>query len=273
MIPIEKTFPTPLGTIRYWIHRTDSHARWLVLLPGLTADHRLFDPQLAQLSSTYNCLTWDAPAHRLSRPFRLEFGMDDLAHWLHDILVGEGVSRPVLIGQSMGGYIAQAYLRLFPDDASGFVSIDSSPLHREFYAGWELAMLKHTQHMYRCIPWPLLKAWAAHGVSATPYGRQLMRQMLTDYERDEYCALAGHGYRIFAQTVETAPAWELRCPALLLCGEKDAAGFTRAYNRRWSQQANLPLLWLKHAGHNANTDAPDEVNRIISDFASALPTP
>ena len=42
----EKTWETPCGTIHYWINdRIDDRKLTLVFLPGLTADHRLFEKQ------------------------------------------------------------------------------------------------------------------------------------------------------------------------------------------------------------------------------------
>ena len=49
----------------------------LVFLPGLTADHRLFDKQFPFFAGRYNLLTWDAPGHALSRPFTLDFSLMD----------------------------------------------------------------------------------------------------------------------------------------------------------------------------------------------------
>ena len=59
-------------------------------------------------------------------------------------------------------------------------------------------------------------------------------------------------------------------PVLLLCGEKDGAGSAKSYNRRWAKQDGHPLIWLKGAGHNSNTDAPEEVNRRIEAFLADL---
>ena len=39
----EKTYQTPCGTIHYWTNVSHSDEITLVFLPGLTADHRLFD--------------------------------------------------------------------------------------------------------------------------------------------------------------------------------------------------------------------------------------
>ena len=104
----------------------------LVFLPGLTADHRLFDKQVAFFEGKYNLLVWDAPGHGASWPFRLEFSLMDKARWLDGILCAENLRCPVIIGQSMGGYVGQAYAELFPGKLKGFVSIDSAPLQRKY---------------------------------------------------------------------------------------------------------------------------------------------
>lgn len=261
----ERIHPTQSGNIHYWITTGDPKQPWLVFLPGLTADHRLFDKQLPAFPE-YNRLTWDAPGHGCSRPFLLDFSLDDMARYLHEILEAEGIENPVLIGQSLGGYVAQAYIVQYPGDVSGFVSIDSASLSRKYYAGWELALLKDTRWMYEMIPWKLLLKWGISGTSRTPYGRELMEKTWAVYDRSEYLDLTVFGYRILAEAIEARPEYKLDCPTILLCGEKDAAGSAKSYNRRWAKIEGHPLHWLKTAGHNSNTDVPEEVNRLIGEF-------
>lgn len=266
----EKILDTTYGAIHYWISCVDERKPWLIFLPGLTADHHLFDKQLEGLSNKYNCLTWDAPAHGLSRPFELKFTMEDIVRYLHDIFTTENIVKPILIGQSLGGYISQVYINIFPNSVAGFISIDSCSLKRKYYTGWELALLKRTKWMYLSIPWKLLIRWGANGTAVSVYGRQLMKQTMESFEKVEYCELADYGYRILAEAVEADRSYELDCPVLLLCGKKDAAGSAKSYNRRWTKQDGHPLIWLENAGHNSNTDVPEKVNQIIDDFATGL---
>ena len=267
-----KSYETALGTIRYWITPDVPGKPWLVFLPGLSADHTLFEKQLAYFSSRYNCFVWDAPAHGLSRPFPLSFTMADLADYLHAIFAAEGISRPVLVGQSLGGYISQGYIDRYPGRVSGFVSIDSCPLSRKYYTAWELALLKNTKGMYMSILWKLLLAWGIAGTAETQYGREIIRKTWEVYDKEEYCSLADHGMRMLAEAVEAKPEYPISCPVLLLCGKKDNAGSAKSYNRRWTKQDGHPLVWLKNAGHNANTDVPDLVNCLIEEFVRNLDT-
>ena len=267
---IENTYHTIHGVIHYWINGADDDKPWLVMLPGLTADHHLFDKQIDGLKDKYNCLVWDAPAHGESRPFALKFSMFDMAEYLHGILEKEGISRPVFIGQSLGGYITQVYMEMFPGQVSGFISIDSCPLRREYYTGFELVLLKRTKGMYLSIPWKLLIKWGAWGTAESDYGRLLMKQTMESYEKKEYCELADHGYRILAEAVEAGKEYRVECPVLLLCGKKDNAGSAKGYNRRWSEKEGYRLIWLEGAGHNSNTDVPERVNQIIDEFVEHI---
>lgn len=263
---------TGSGAIRYWVDNTaGEESPWLVFLPGLTADHTLFAAQMEHFSGKANCLVWDAPAHGKSRPFALDFTMDDMAHLLDAILEREGVTSPILVGQSLGGYVAQVYLDLHPGKAAGFVAIDSSTLKRNYYPDWEVALLRHTKGMYLSIPWALLKAWGAVGAASTGEGRANMRSFMDGYSKREYCELAGFGFRLFADALDARRAYEIDCPALLLCGEKDIAGDVRKFNRKWSKGEEIPLVWVPDAGHNSNVDNHTFVNDQIEHFLERLP--
>ena len=266
----EKRFSTPLGEICYWTNSLDDRRLTLVFLPGLTADHRLFEPQLPFFADQFNVLVWDAPGHGASRPFSLHFTLADKARWLEAILTRENVTRPVLIGQSMGGYVSQMLIELFPDRALGFISIDSAPLQRRYITAAEIWLLKRMYPVYRYYPWKALLKAAAEGCSTTAYGRQLMREITSVYKREEYCALSAHGMRILAEAMESDLSFEISCPARLICGERDMAGSAKSYNRRWAKQSGIPVHWIQGAGHNANTDCPQIVNEIILELLKEI---
>ena len=266
---VEKQYATPFGAIHYWVSRsTDVQAQWLIYLPGLTADHRLFDKQIESLQERYHCLVWDALGHGASRPAQLQFTLQDVANYLHHILEQEQVTAPILIGQSMGGYVAQVYMQAYPNEVIGFISVDSSPLQKDYYTAWELASLKHTKTMYRSIPWRRLVDMSASGNAETGYGRKLMGDMMRNYSKSEFCELAGHGFRIIAEAIEKCTDWQIDCPVLLLCGEQDKAGFVKRYNKAWAKRTGYPLVWLAGAGHNSNTDVPETVNKQIETFVT-----
>ncbi len=269
----EHTYTTPCGTIHYWVNGEAKHKTpQLIFLPGLTADHRLFDKQIAFFEGEYPTLVWDAPGHASSWPFELSFSLMDKARWLDEILRQEGFREPVLIGQSMGGYVGQAYAQQFPEQLKGFISIDSAPLQRKYVTGAEIWLLKRMEPVYRHYPWKSLLKSGTNGVASSEYGRNLMHDIMMVYDGDQerYAKLSGHGFRMLAEAMEADLPYRIPCPALLICGEKDRAGSTLRYNRAWHEKSGIPIEWIKGAGHNSNTDEPELVNRLILSFAEKL---
>ena len=268
----EKTYPTRLGIIHYWTSFVDRSAVTLVFLPGLTADHRLFDKQIQYFEGKYNLFVWDAPGHAASWPFAFDFDLMDKARWLDGILEQEAMEYPVIVGQSMGGYVGQMYAQLWPQKLRGFVAIDSAPLQRNYVTGIELWLLKRMKPVYACYPWKALLKAGTNGVAVSAYGRQLMRDMMMVYDGDKkrYAELSGHGFRILAQAMEMDLPYKIECPALLICGEQDHAGSCIRYNKAWHKHTGIPLEWIKGAGHNSNTDAPETVNRLIEDLVKRI---
>lgn len=258
-----KTHSTPLGDVAYWTYHSDAERPWLVFLPGLTADHRLFEKQIPAFQQRYNIFVWDAPGHGQSRPFRLEFTLAEMADCLKEILKAEGIENPFLIGQSMGGYIAQCFR---PEEMAGFISIDSAPLLSTYVTAPEIWALRHAGLVFRRIPWEVMRRAGARGCATSDYGRRLMLEMIDGYTRTDYARLAGHGYRIIGDALETNLAHPISRPILLLCGQKDSAGAIRRNNKRWAADLGVQVIWVPGAGHNSNTDNPDFVNQQITEF-------
>lgn len=269
----EQTYETPCGAIHYWIGRSAEPSEpTLVFLPGLTADHRLFDKQVAFFEGKYPVFVWDAPGHASSWPFDFSFDLNDKARWLDEIFRREAIENPVIIGQSMGGYVGQVYAQLFPEKLRGFISIDSAPLQREYITGAELWLLKRMEPVYRHYPWKWLLKSGTKGVAVSEYGRKLMRDIMMVYDGDQkrYAQISGHGFRMLAKAIEADLPYALTCPALLICGEKDHAGSCIRYNKAWHRKTGIPLQWIPDAGHNSNTDQPDMINRLIESFVAGV---
>ena len=269
----EKIYTTQCGNIHYWVNmECGAESVTLIFLPGLTADHRLFDKQIDYFKGKYNVLVWDAPAHAKSWPFEFNFSLMDKAKWLDGIFHSENIKYPVIIGQSMGGYVGQAYSELFPDKLKGFISIDSAPLQKKYVTGIELWLLKRVEPVYKYYPWKSLLKTGTNGVAVSEYGRKLMHEMMMTYDGDKerYAKISGHGSKILAEAMGANLPYKINCPAHLICGEKDKAGSAKRYNKAWHKDTGIPLTWIKNAGHNSNTDAPDKVNSLIEEFVSKI---
>lgn len=259
----ERLLKTDKGEICYWqSDNWDAKSDTLFFLHGLTADHSMFDEQTACFEKKYNVLTWDAPAHGKSRPFK-SFDFNNIAEYMKEILDECAVSELVLVGQSLGGYFAQAFIKRYPDYAKGFVSIGSTPYGLEYYSKSDIWILKQVEWMAHLYPFEWMKRSMAKQVSTTQKGYENMLQMLEPYTKNELCRLMGLGYDGF---LKDNCDLNIPCPVLLILGEKDRTGKVAQYNREWAGRSGYPLEIIKGAAHNANVDKPQEVNGCIRNF-------
>lgn len=217
-------------------------------------------------------MAWDPPGHASSYPFDLSFSLEEEAGWLREICRYEGIERPVLIGQSYGGYVGQTFASLYPSEIAGLISIDSAPLQKRYTTAAERHLLRHTARLYRLLPWRWLRSLTIKNGAVTAHGRHIMAEILSSYETapERYGLLSEAGIRRLADAFEADRTEELPCPALLLCGTKDRAGSAGRYNKKWHRETGVPLVWIREAGHNANTDQPDAVNREIDLFCTEI---
>ena len=127
--------------------------------------------------------------------------------------------------------------------------------------------------VYYRYPWKALLKSGTNGVAVSAYGRKLMHEIMMTYDGDQkrYSQTSGHGFRMLAEAMEKDLPYAIRCPALLICGEKDRAGSCIRYNKAWHKDTNIPIAWIKDAGHNSNTDQPEMVNKLIEKLIRSLP--
>lgn len=203
----ERVYHTSNGNVFYWIDASaDTDAPWLVFLPGLTADHTMFDAQMAYFSGKANCLVWDAPAHGKSRPYPLDFSMDDCARILHAIMEAEEHQKTSCCGPVGRRLRCTGVHRPLSERSRRLaVSIDSAPLKRKYHPTWEVKALRHTKWMYQFVPWSWLKALGSWGVATTAQGRPAC-SFIESYAKEEYVELAAHGYKMLADAVESLGA-------------------------------------------------------------------
>ena len=262
---IEKHISSQRGDTYYWREEGDSPFT-LVFLPGLTANHHLFDRQTEAFSGQYSLLVWDPPAHGKSRPYR-DFSYRNAAEELKSILDTEGIARAVLIGQSAGGFVAQSFYKKYANMVLGIFTIGTCPYGPSYYSSSDLFWLRQTRWMFRLFPDGLLRSTMARMCGCTQAARENMLSMLADYTKDELCRLMYIG---FAGFIPEICEMDIQCPMWLLVGQQDKTGKVMAYNKRWHQGEGFPLYILPGAAHNANDDQPRQVNQLLDAFLHTL---
>jgi len=91
----------------------------LVLLHGFPLDHHLWDEVSTLLDDTFDLILPDLRGFGESTTVDTPYTMDDYASDIAGLLDQLGAQRAGIVGHSMGGYVALAFARLYPERVNG----------------------------------------------------------------------------------------------------------------------------------------------------------
>ena len=100
----------------------------LLLLHGYPLDHHLWDDVAPLLEDTFELILPDLRGFGESTTVDSPFTMDDYASDIAGLLDQLGIQKTAIVGHSMGGYVALAFARLYPERVSGLGLVSSQVL-------------------------------------------------------------------------------------------------------------------------------------------------
>ena len=103
----------------------------LVLLHGFLEDSRMWGGMIDRFEKLGRVVRIDLPGHGQSGNFSEVHSMEDMAGVVHEVLSVIGLKKPVVLGHSMGGYVALAYAELF-ENIGGLGLFFSTPYADSF---------------------------------------------------------------------------------------------------------------------------------------------
>lgn len=95
------------------------HQETLVLLHGFLQNLDVWTPYTLHLMKSMRVITIDLPGHGFTQCFSDVHSMDFMAKMVKTVLQEVGVLKCVMVGHSMGGYVALAFADLFPYSLCG----------------------------------------------------------------------------------------------------------------------------------------------------------
>lgn len=247
----------------------------LILLHGGPGyDHLGFKPAFSQLADIAQIVYYDHRGHGRSSPrpaeeLTLDTFADDLVA-LCDVL---GITKPVVFGQSFGGFVAQRYIAKYPNHPSKVVLSSTSPqlgLARKLLMFEKLGgpaardaaekfwttPTESSLDTYQRICKPLYSATVTK-TDAAPRRGTFNKKILLDWAGGQQ------------QTMNLLPGLaNAQCPVLVLAGEldpvcppEDAHDMAAALPQRWMQ-----FTEFNGCGHGVWRDAPAAAFARIRQF-------
>lgn len=239
----------------------------IVWTHGATMDHRMFDPQVGPLvAAGYRVITWDLRGHGRSQPLGdppvdVPAFTEDLAALLDDLGV---TGRLCIAGQSLGGYVAQEFLRRHPERVSSLVIVGSTcttgPL-----PWWEHAALLSSTWWFAPWPWGHLKRIVATSTAARPDVQAYAEEAIGQMKKADFLQV----WRGLTRSIRPDPDHRIEVPLLLTHGDRDRTGNVARTAPAWAErEAQCRYVVIPGASHNANQDNPAFFNRVLLEFLS-----
>ena len=98
----------------------------VVLLHGFLENKEMWDKYVPLLSKTHRVITLDLLGHGETECMGYVHVMEDQADMVYAVLIYLRLRKVVLVGHSLGGYIALAFAELYPDHVKGLLLLNST---------------------------------------------------------------------------------------------------------------------------------------------------
>jgi len=190
----------------------------IVLVNALGTDHRIWDAVVSRLPESLRVVRYDQRGHGLSEvgetPYRIEALADDLAALVERLELG----RPLVVGLSVGGLVAQALALGHPERVSG-LCLCGTAAQIGTREAWSARMDQVRREGIRSVSAGVVERWFGPAfVAAHPERVRGFRLMLERAPVEGYlatiAALASADLRERVAGIEV--------PALVVSGELDA---------------------------------------------------
>ena len=100
----------------------------LVLLHGYPLDHHLWDEVVPLLQDTFDLIVPDLRGFGESSTVDSFYTMEDIASEIAALLDHLEIEKTAMVGHSMGGYVALAFARLYPERLTGLGLVSTQVL-------------------------------------------------------------------------------------------------------------------------------------------------
>ena len=195
--------------------------------------------------------------------------MEQLADDVAGLMDTLGMQNAILCGLSMGGYVALAFLRKYPQRVGGLILCDTRPGadNEEGKANREkVALLAESQGPDAIADLQLPRLISDYTRQHYPEVEAHIRQMI-HAATAQGIAAASRGMAQRSDSTDLLPT--ISCPTLVLVGENDVftpPGVVQAYAAHIS---GVQFAVLPYAGHLSNVEQPQAFLDTVRNFLRA----
>jgi 3-oxoadipate enol-lactonase len=243
----------------------------VLFIHGFPFDRHMWDPQVEALKGGWRLLVPDLKGFGSSEApdNRSSYTVDSYADELKAVLDDAGADKAVLVGLSLGGYIALAFMRKFPEAVTALV-LANTRAEADPPEGIEKRTNQQNQ---------VSSEGTAGLIEAMP-GALLSEKTKANHP-DVADRLRGTmdnppaGYIGALETMKQRPdssagLANIKVPTLVLVGEDDPLIPPDASRSLHEAIGGSRLVVIPEAGHVSNLEAPEAFTKALEEFLSEL---
>jgi len=238
----------------------------VVLLHGYPFNRSMWREQVAALSATHRVITPDLRGHGDSDSPAGPATMNTMARDVGLLMDGLGITRAVIGGLSMGGYVALAFYRLFALRVRSLILADTRAQADTEEAKQIRAQQSEklmAEGMAGIVDSMLPKLLAPETVSKRPeVVKRIRDMMLRTKPKGAAAVLMGMAMR----DDQTEHLSRIIPPTLILVGHDDAITPLQDSERMHHEIGGSRLVVIENAGHVSNIEQPERFNEALTDF-------
>ena len=240
--------------------------RPVVLIHGYPFNRSLWNEQVADLSHSYRVIVPDLRGFGESDASEGPATMDRMAQDVALLLDHLGISRAVIGGLSMGGYVALAFYKQFPSRVRALILADTraqADTEEGKQTRAQQAEKALAEGMAGIADAMLPKLLTPDTVSKRPEIVKRVRDMMLK-TKPEGTAAALLGMAQRDDQTQLLP--QISSPALIVVGAEDAITPVADSEKMHNAIAGSRLVVLENAGHVSNLERTEEFNKHLLDF-------
>ena len=246
----------------------------LICLHGIGGDHQSFAPQSESLSEHYRVVAWNLPGYQNSVPLE-QCSFELLTNTLAQFIDALEVGRAHLLGQSIGGMIAQDLFHRYPDYfSSGKVRSLILAATTAAFGGrddsFKQAFLEaRLKPLDEGMTMQQIAQAAIPSIVGDDVDARLIKMGI-----DSMAAIDSNVYRDVLRclvTFDRREAWrQINCPTLLVAGSKDTNAPAATVEKMADKLPQARYEAIQGAGHLVNLEKGDAFNDAVKSFLSSI---
>ncbi|RDI45154.1 alpha/beta fold hydrolase [Aquicella lusitana] len=261
---ITSAYAAPMNTANNKVifYRDTGKGSPLVLIHAFPTDQRLWKPQQKELKKHFRLITIDLLGFgQSSATDGQAVTMTEYADEVKQVLDQLHIQQAIIGGESMGGYVALAFLKKYPGSVKGLVLSDtqSIPDSMETKAKRETTALDVLEHGTGS----LISGFMPKALSpAAPEKAKLFLQQILETQKPEAVASALRGMALRDDTSDVIANTVL--PILIITGDQDTLISPQQSETMHKLAKNSQLVTLSPAGHLSSLEQPEQWNKAVT---------